>query len=57
MSTVNPDASRALAERGGIDPELAIDVLSASAVGSPMLRMRAARCCSIDPTTPGSTSS
>jgi 3-hydroxyisobutyrate dehydrogenase-like beta-hydroxyacid dehydrogenase len=29
-----------LAERGGIDPELAIDVLSSSAVGSPMLRAR-----------------
>jgi 3-hydroxyisobutyrate dehydrogenase-like beta-hydroxyacid dehydrogenase len=29
-----------LAERGGIDPKLAIDVLSSSAVGSPMLRSR-----------------
>ncbi|MEY2514884.1 MAG: hypothetical protein QOJ89_2242 [bacterium] len=29
-----------LAERGGIDPKLAIDVLSASAIGSPMLRAR-----------------
>jgi 3-hydroxyisobutyrate dehydrogenase-like beta-hydroxyacid dehydrogenase len=29
-----------LAERGGIDPALAIDVLSASAVGSPVLRAR-----------------
>jgi 3-hydroxyisobutyrate dehydrogenase-like beta-hydroxyacid dehydrogenase len=29
-----------LAERGGIDPELAVGVLTASAVGSPMLRMR-----------------
>jgi 3-hydroxyisobutyrate dehydrogenase-like beta-hydroxyacid dehydrogenase len=29
-----------LAEHGGIDPKLAIDVLSSSAVGSPMLRMR-----------------
>jgi 3-hydroxyisobutyrate dehydrogenase-like beta-hydroxyacid dehydrogenase len=29
-----------LAERGGIDPKLAVDVLSSSAVGSPMLRMR-----------------
>ncbi|HEY5196017.1 MAG TPA: NAD(P)-dependent oxidoreductase [Solirubrobacteraceae bacterium] len=29
-----------LAERGGIDPELAIDVLNSSAVGSPMLRTR-----------------
>lgn len=29
-----------LAERGGIDPQLAIDVLGASAVASPMLRAR-----------------
>jgi 3-hydroxyisobutyrate dehydrogenase-like beta-hydroxyacid dehydrogenase len=29
-----------LAERGGVDPELAVEVLSSSAVGSPMLRMR-----------------
>jgi 3-hydroxyisobutyrate dehydrogenase-like beta-hydroxyacid dehydrogenase len=29
-----------LAERSGIDPKLAIDVLSSSAVGSPMLRLR-----------------
>jgi 3-hydroxyisobutyrate dehydrogenase-like beta-hydroxyacid dehydrogenase len=29
-----------LAERGGIDPRVAIDVLSSSAVGSPMLRAR-----------------
>jgi 3-hydroxyisobutyrate dehydrogenase-like beta-hydroxyacid dehydrogenase len=29
-----------LAERGGVDPKLAIDVLSSSAVGSPMLRTR-----------------
>jgi 3-hydroxyisobutyrate dehydrogenase-like beta-hydroxyacid dehydrogenase len=29
-----------LAERGGVDPDVAIDVLSSSAVGSPMLRMR-----------------
>jgi 3-hydroxyisobutyrate dehydrogenase-like beta-hydroxyacid dehydrogenase len=29
-----------LAERGGIDPAVAIDVLSSSAVGSPMLRTR-----------------
>jgi 3-hydroxyisobutyrate dehydrogenase-like beta-hydroxyacid dehydrogenase len=29
-----------LAERGGVDPRLAIDVLSSSAVGSPMLRTR-----------------
>jgi 3-hydroxyisobutyrate dehydrogenase-like beta-hydroxyacid dehydrogenase len=29
-----------LAERGGIDPKLAIDVLCASAIGSPMLRAR-----------------
>jgi 3-hydroxyisobutyrate dehydrogenase-like beta-hydroxyacid dehydrogenase len=29
-----------LAERGGIDPELAIGVLNASAIGSPMLRAR-----------------
>lgn len=29
-----------LAERGGIDPKLAADVMSASAIGSPMLRAR-----------------
>jgi 3-hydroxyisobutyrate dehydrogenase-like beta-hydroxyacid dehydrogenase len=29
-----------LAEQAGIDPQVAIDVLSSSAVGSPMLRMR-----------------
>ena len=29
-----------LAERAGIDPQLAIEVLSSSAIGSPMLRMR-----------------
>ena len=29
-----------LAERGGIDPQVAIDVLISSAVGSPMLRTR-----------------
>jgi 3-hydroxyisobutyrate dehydrogenase-like beta-hydroxyacid dehydrogenase len=29
-----------LAERGGIDPELAIDVLTSSAIGSPMLAAR-----------------
>lgn len=29
-----------LAERGGIDPRLAVDVLSSSAIGSPMLRAR-----------------
>jgi 3-hydroxyisobutyrate dehydrogenase-like beta-hydroxyacid dehydrogenase len=29
-----------LAEQGGVDPQLAIAVLSSSAVGSPMLRMR-----------------
>jgi 3-hydroxyisobutyrate dehydrogenase-like beta-hydroxyacid dehydrogenase len=29
-----------LAERGGIDPKLAVDVLSSSAIGSPMLRAR-----------------
>jgi 3-hydroxyisobutyrate dehydrogenase-like beta-hydroxyacid dehydrogenase len=29
-----------LAERGGIDPELAVEVLGSSAIGSPMLRMR-----------------
>jgi len=29
-----------LAERGGVDPKLAIEVLSSSAVGSPMLRTR-----------------
>ena len=29
-----------LAERGGVDPRLAIDVLSSSAIGSPMLRAR-----------------
>jgi 3-hydroxyisobutyrate dehydrogenase-like beta-hydroxyacid dehydrogenase len=30
-----------LAESAGIDPELARDVLTSSAIGSPMLRMRA----------------
>jgi 3-hydroxyisobutyrate dehydrogenase-like beta-hydroxyacid dehydrogenase len=29
-----------LAQRGGVDPQVAIDVLSSSAVGSPMLRTR-----------------
>jgi 3-hydroxyisobutyrate dehydrogenase-like beta-hydroxyacid dehydrogenase len=30
-----------LAEQGGVDPEVAIDVLSSSPLGSPMLRLRA----------------
>ena len=29
-----------LAERGGIDPKLAVDILNSSAIGSPMLRAR-----------------
>ena len=44
-----------LAERGGIDPKLAAEVMSASPIGSPMLKARvpaAARTC---PTRRGST--
>ena len=40
MSTVSPQASRALAERGGIDPELAARAMAGSSIGSPMLRAR-----------------
>lgn len=40
MSTVSPRASRELAERSGIDPELAARAMTASPIGSPMPHAR-----------------
>ena len=45
-----------LAERAGVDPALATQVMSASSIGSPMLKARIP-CSSTCPNTPGSTSS
>ena len=44
-----------LAERAGVDPEVAADVMSTSSIGSPMLKARSP-CSSTSPNTRGSTS-